>query len=194
MGITGLIIDVKLLLITGLIIWALIRVVLYNKNRKLFLKKEIIYIAFIIYIFCLIGITLLPIVISFIPNDYGIHPVINLNLFDFINSYNYTPNLIFFKNIIGNLLLLTPLGIFLPIIWNKKFRNFKITTLVGFLVSFTIELAQYFEVILGLTRGGRVSDITDLTFNTISIILGYMIFKTFFNKKTLFYKKGSFYE
>ncbi|EPY2275202.1 VanZ family protein [Clostridium sporogenes] len=183
MGITGLIIDVKLLLITGLIIWSLIRIIIYNKNRKLSLKKEIIYIAFIIYILCLIGITLLPIVISFVPNDYEIRSVINLNLFDFINSYNDTTKLIFFKEIVGNLLLLTPLGIFLPIIWNKKFSNLKIITLAGFLVSFTIELGQYFEVILGLTRGGRVSDIADLTFNTISIILGYMIFKILFNEK-----------
>lgn len=80
---------------------------------------------------------------------------------------------------------MAPLGILLPLIWNKKFKSLKKITIIGFVIALTIEVLQYFEIYFGFARGYRVCDITDLIFNTISIVLGYMIFKILFDDKKL---------
>lgn len=95
----------------------------------------------------LISVTLLSIFIYFEPQNYVIEPSINLDIFDFIGSYSNTNKVLFFKNTIGNLILLTPLGILLPLIWYKKFKSLKKITIIGFVIALTIEVLQYFKKI-----------------------------------------------
>ncbi len=73
-------------------------------------------------------------------------------------------------NIIGNIVLLAPLGFFLPLLW-KKFRKAKKTILAGFLISLLIESSQLF-----LCRG---TDVDDLILNTLGAALGYLCFVIF---------------
>ncbi|MEL7657517.1 MAG: VanZ family protein, partial [Bacillota bacterium] len=79
------------------------------------------------------------------------------------------------SNLIGNILLLLPLGFFLPTLWSR-FRSFKRTVLIGILGSLLIETAQYILAYLGLSSG-RASDIDDVILNSIGVILGYMVFQ-----------------
>jgi len=189
MEIAGIIIGGRLLLIFSIIIFIIIRAILFIKNKKFILKNEILYMIFCVYIISLISVTLLPILIYFTPQNYAVEPSINLNIFDFISTYSNSNKLLFFKNTIGNLILLVPLGILLPLIWNKKFKSLKKVTIIGFSTSLIIEILQYFEIYFGVTRGYRVCDITDLIFNTISIMLGYMIFQILFDDEKFIISK-----
>lgn len=189
MEIAGIFISGRLLLIFSIIVWSVIRGILFIKNKKIVFKNEILYMVFCVYIISLISVTLLPIFIYFEPQNYVMEPSVNLDIFDFIGSYSNTNKVLFFKNTIGNLILLTPLGILLPLIWNKKFKSLKKIAIIGFVIALTIEVLQYFEIYFGFTRGYRVCDITDLIFNTISIVLGYMIFKILFDDEKFIISK-----
>ena len=74
---------------------------------------------------------------------------------------------LFLKNVIGNVLLFVPFGIFVTYyVKNDKVYQ---TLFLSILVSCSIEFAQ--SVI------GRTADIDDVILNSIGGILGYIIFK-----------------
>lgn len=74
----------------------------------------------------------------------------------------------FILNIIGNIAIFVPVGIFIAYLFKTDFKH---TTLLGFLISLTIEGGQ-----LPLDRS---SDVDDLILNTTGTIIGYAIYKLF---------------
>ena len=74
----------------------------------------------------------------------------------------------FIFNTIGNIAIFAPIGIFSAYLFKTDFKH---TTLLGFLISLTIEGGQ-----LPLDR---TSDVDDLILNTIGAIAGYGIYKLF---------------
>ena len=78
------------------------------------------------------------------------------------------------KNIFGNLILLLPLGLMLPILW-KGFRNVTKVILFGFFLSLSIEVMQLLSVYIG--NMGRAFDIDDIILNTIGVYIGYVIYR-----------------
>lgn len=80
----------------------------------------------------------------------------------------------------GNLLLLTPLAILLPIIF-KRCNNIKFTVLVCFFVSISIEFIQYISIYVGNIRS---VDIDDVILNTLGALIGVFIYQ-FINKNVL---------
>ena len=94
-----------------------------------------------------------------LPNVTYIRPELNLNLIPIIGM------IADWKNSFLNILLFVPLGIMLPLLWNK-FRNCKYTVLFGFLMSLTIELLQILTY--------RATDINDLITNTLGTCIGYL--------------------
>lgn len=126
-------------------------------KQKIVLYKEITMFCFIIYIL------LLYYIVTFQDNSYGTN---NLVPFKEIFRYNINSKL-FFKNVIGNILLFIPFGIFVSYyIKNKTF--FPVLSL-SLIVSCAIEYIQ--SVI------GRTVDIDDVILNTIGGTLGYLIYK-----------------
>lgn len=81
-----------------------------------------------------------------------------------------TPGLGAFANIVGNLVLLAPLGFLLPLFWSY-FGSAKRTILFGLCMSFSIELIQ-------LIAGG-VTSVDDLILNTAGAAFGYALAKLF---------------
>lgn len=77
------------------------------------------------------------------------------------NNINY-----FIINFLGNIIMFIPIGLFIPILYKT---NNLIVILSGFCFSLFIEMSQLF-----LIRG---TDIDDLIFNTLGVILGLVIFK-----------------
>ena len=71
-------------------------------------------------------------------------------------------------NLLANLLLFSPIGLFLPLLW-KKFRKIKNVILAGVLVSTSVEMIQFFI--------GRSSDIDDVFLNTLGVCVGYGLYK-----------------
>lgn len=133
---------------------------LYNKE-KLVLYKEILMLCFIIYIL------LLYYIVTFQDNNYGTN---NFVPFKEIFRYNITSSL-FIKNVVGNILLFVPFGIFVThYIKNKKIYP---TIFLSILVSCSIEFAQM--------KIGRTADIDDVILNTLGGIIGYLISKSWTN-------------
>jgi len=101
----------------------------------------------------------------------------NLNLVPFKQFYEvYSASgefgiSFFVANIFGNIGLFVPIGFFIPLLWNVKFRK---AVLYGCLVSCCIEVLQLPLV--------RVTDVDDVILNTAGAALGclmYFVFRKF---------------
>lgn len=115
--------------------------------------KSVIYCLFCLYlagVFSLVGI----------PNVLYIQPGLNLNLIPFAGMIED------FKNSILNVLLFVPLGVFLPLLW-QRFRRAGSCAVFGFGLSFVIELLQMLTF--------RATDVNDLITNTCGTLLGYLL-------------------
>jgi glycopeptide antibiotics resistance protein len=163
------------------ILWIIIRglFLIWNKKYKdISPQRELLFNTFIFYCISVITVTL-PIDFGGLPG--GHHLGINIIPFmDMVRDFQHNTffSLSFrlrflFRNLIGNILLLLPLGLFLPILWSK-FRDFGKTVFMGVVVSLAIELSQLFLSYLSL--GSRSTDIDDLILNTLGIVIGYIIY------------------
>lgn len=175
------------LLILGLPTWIIIRMITLIKRRKKGIKfnfkHEVSTNLFVIYLFFLVGITILPIYIG------GIQPHIqnlsfvercNLNIVPFINYFN---NVVFYegfirgviRNVAGNLVLLIPFILYLCF-KNEKFRSLKSSMIIAFFISLSIEFIQLLMNILGCSDL-RIVDIEDLILNTLGGAVAWCMFK-----------------
>src|SRR4030095_7420886 len=73
------------------------------------------------------------------------------------------------KQIVGNLVMLFPLGIYLPILY-KRLNNFFLVLLVSLLFSVLIEFFQ-------LATRFRSADVDDVILNTTGAIVGFLMFR-----------------
>lgn len=87
------------------------------------------------------------------------------------------------KSSVLNVLMFVPLGITLPLLW-EKYRNRKSTVVFGFCASLVIELLQMFTF--------RTTDINDLITNTLGTFLGFTLTDILIKKVPAF--KGFFHE
>ncbi|MCO7175314.1 VanZ family protein [Sporolactobacillus kofuensis] len=143
---------------------------LYRINKYL-------VIAFILYLFTLIFLTL------FTHNYYTYGKSSNLIPFSSVRlMLRSGSSALFIKNIVGNVILFLPLGIFLPMIIRSK-QRFAWQLSLGCMVSAVIELCQYFFA-------ARIFDIDDILLNTLGTLIGwlfFMIVQTLRRKVIIFY-------
>lgn len=127
-----------------------------NKEKFVF-YRELMMLCFIIYILFLYYI------VTFQDNNYGTN---NFVPFREIFRYSVTSKL-FIKNVIGNVLLFVPFGIFVT----HYVKNNKVyaTLFLSLLVSCAIEFAQ--------SCIGRTADIDDVILNTLGGVFGYLFYK-----------------
>ena len=146
-----------MIFIFTIIIVSIRLVYIFNNKENFVLHKELLMLCFIIYIL------LLYYIVTFQDNNYGTN-----NFVPFREIFRYDVNSrLFLKNVIGNVLLFVPFGIFVTYyVKNDKVYQ---TLFLSILVSCSIEFAQ--SVI------GRTADIDDVILNTIGGILGYIIFR-----------------
>lgn len=146
-----------MIFIFTIIIVSIRLVYIFNNKENFVLHKELLMLCFIIYIL------LLYYIVTFQDNNYGTN-----NFVPFREIFRYDVNSrLFLKNVIGNVLLFVPFGIFVTYyVKNDKVYQ---TLFLSILVSCSIEFAQ--SVI------GRTADIDDVILNTIGGIIGYIIFK-----------------
>lgn len=141
---------------TVIIVSIRIAYLICNKQRMV-LYKEITMFCFIVYIL------LLYYIVTFQDNNYGTN-----NFIPFREIFRYDINSkLFLKNVIGNVLLFVPFGVFVT--HYVKSKGVFPIAILSFIVSCSIEFAQ--SVI------GRTADIDDVILNTIGGILGYFIYK-----------------
>ena len=153
----GLHINMHYWLLYGLPVWIVLRsIILFIKKllKKQFkLKQEFIFNIFVLYIFVLIGITLFPIDIYWVKQIYYSKPSIQfIPILDIIKVARRIDSISSFKilsaNLLGNILITVPIGIFPPILWKRKFTKLKSVTLLALLISLAIEVLQYLEGII----------------------------------------------
>lgn len=148
---------------------------LFANKKEFIFHKELLMLFFIIYILLLYHI------VTFQDNNYGTN---NLVPFKEILRYNITSSL-FVKNVLGNILLFVPFGLFTSYIVKNK--TVFPTAILTFLVSCSIEFAQMCI--------GRTADVDDVILNTIGGIVGYIIYYVFMrisDKMPEFMKKNVF--
>jgi len=166
------------------VLWIVFRGIILVRNKNnvfILIRRELLVMAFAIYCVAVIRVTIFPLHLNV---GYGQSSPPSVNIIPFAEMFRGIPlNQFSFaymirhleSNLVGNILLLLPLGFFLPTLWTKV-RSFKKTLLIGILSSLSIETAQYILAYLGLSIG-RASDIDDVILNSIGVIFGYLVFR-----------------
>lgn len=150
--------DIWPMLLLFIIVIVTIRVIDVIINKKKFvLYKDLFLLMFILYMFLLFELVT--------STDFESYSN-NFIPFKEIMRYKYTSKL-FYKNVLGNVLLFVPFGYFV----NKVLKNKKIIVgiFVTLVTSLSIELIQM--------NIGRSFDIDDIMLNLVGGILGYLIYK-----------------
>ena len=89
---------------------------------------------------------------------------VNFDLMEIFRIYKITD-----KQILGNFVMLLPLGIYLPLLY-KKISGFIPVLLVSLLVAILIEVLQ-------LATSYRSVDIDDVLLNTTGAVIGFILYK-----------------
>lgn len=183
----GISIKSGIFVVISISIWALVRLFMYFRSKKkgqnFVFKREVLLNIFFIYLIIMVSLLFFPIDINFGPTDryyrYGhvnLIPVVETVKMASSGTRGFGGNYMIkftIKNIVGNILLLMPLAILLPILY-KKFRSYRTTILFGMLVSLSIETLQYLESYLG--SSSRIIDIDDFILNSIGVVIGFLIY------------------
>lgn len=173
-----MIIDItKEIFIASLVISIAILVVLQKKTK--FGIKAWVVLSFIVYLICLLKITIFPIVIldtkliSELQNSFGEYFVF-YQLKPFYSIQNYFTRETF-KQLFGNLILLAPFAVYLEV-FSKSRWKFLQEAITLTLISAGIELLQ---LIIGLSTGypNRICDIDDIILNSTGAILTLYLIK-----------------
>lgn len=169
--------DIWPMLLLFIIVLFTIRIIdiIINKKKWIF-YKDLIYLIFVLYMFLLFELVT--------STDFESYSN-NFIPFKEIMRYKYTSNL-FYKNVLGNVLLFVPFGYFVNnILKNKKII---ISILITLITSLSIEIIQM--------KIGRSFDIDDIILNVCGGIVGYLIYKLKENIKEIipeFLKKNWIY-
>ncbi|TDH26446.1 VanZ family protein [Segetibacter sp. 3557_3] len=181
--------TVLVVILVTLPLWVLARRFVYQRQKPVsksaHYKQELAYALLYCYFIGLVSITLLPFskYTNSFPNRANIVPFVNAvtNLEDILKTHTFRimlPHLV--ENILGNLVLLVPIGFLFPICF-RYFQSFKRVIIAGFLVSFVIETLQYFLKFVAIYRS---ADIDDIILNTTGVALGYLAYQLLVVKKS----------
>ena len=163
------------LVLSILILFAWIIFVTVRRKQNNFLHVTV-QASFFIYVFAVLQLTGYFILFKEVSSHgwwdkmnqrIETHDRVNLELFKTIDIYQTWG-----KQILGNFVMLLPLGIYLPLIYKRlrKTYNFFVVLLICFLVSVGIELLQ-------LATSYRSTDIDDVLLNTLGGGVGFLIYQ-----------------
>lgn len=145
-----------MILIFSVIVISLRIVYLYKNKKEFVLYKEILSFGFILYVICLFR------VVTFQDVSWS-----TSNFIPFKEMFRYDfGSKMFFKNVIGNMIMFIPYGFFVS--YFLKIKKPLTMFILTFIVSLTIEFTQL--------QIGRVFDIDDIFLNVIGGVVGYVLF------------------
>ena len=108
----------------------------------------------------------------------------NLYLKNHVFIHSVKNSLVAIVNLLGNLFLLLPFGFILPLCFPGKVTLGK-TVKYAFLISFAIEALQFFFL------RSRIADIDDIIFNTLSALIGYILYRIICFRHYRYHKRRS---
>lgn len=166
--VTGLILSVLLLYL-----WFFISTI---RRRQDDFFQGLILASFFVYIFFVLQLTGYFILFKEISSHdwwdkmnhrIKIHDHVNFEPFKMFRIYDR-----FDKQIVGNFVMLLPLGIYLPVLYKKlrRYSGFLAVILISFLVSVSIEVLQ-------LATNYRSADVDDVILNTLGAAAGFLIYQ-----------------
>lgn len=162
-------------------VWAVYRFIIHKKSDNITLIHEIVLNIFFLYILAVIFITFFKpggsITLSL--KDYGKMANI-IPIAETLRSLHFEKRYALY-NIFGNILLFVPFGFFVPTLFEKGRKFYKILILSA-ITSVMIEFLQYFTMF-------NVSDIDDVIFNVSGAAAGYLLFKLLNTKMHSFFEK-----
>lgn len=121
-----------------------------NKKMKLSL---ILFATYLLAVFSVVGL----------PNVSYIRFDLKVNVIPFIDSMKSPISAIL------NIILFIPFGVFLPLLWPKRYEGWQSVVKSGLLLTLGIELAQLFTL--------RLTDINDLIMNSFGAYLGLVFYQ-----------------
>lgn len=153
--------------------WIIFTTIRRKQNNFL---QVVVQASFFVYVFAVLQLTGYFILFKEISSHgwwekmnhrIEIHDRVNLEPFKTIDIYQTLG-----KQILGNFVMLLPLGIYLPLIYIglRKAYNFFVVLLISFLVSVGIELLQ-------LATSYRSADVDDVLLNTLGGGAGFLIYQ-----------------
>lgn len=160
-------------LFIAIVLVVTIRIGYLLKHRDEFVfYKEILYLCFMLYILCVFQLVT--------AEDLNVTNGNNLKLFSEIFRYQFGGRL-FFRNIVGNVLMFVPYGFFASFYIDIK-HPWKAFLLIA-IASISIEVTQ-----LAI---GRVFDVDDILLNVVGGMLGYFCYYILnkIGEKIPFFKK-----
>ena len=122
-------------------------------------KRKLIIVLFAIYILAVLWITL-------IDREFGNRRAMLVPFWEFANVIKGVRRSFFIGQILGNLVMLMPLGFMLPII---KKVSLKQVLLISLCFSVGIELTQFIT-------GRGLMEFDDVFNNTVGAVLGYKVY------------------
>ena len=99
-------------------------------------------------------------------------PTLNLIPFQDFSARNM-------EGMVLNAIMFAPLGFLLPAYF-ERYRHWGRTLAAGFLTSLTVELIQLFTL--------RATDVDDLIMNTLGTVIGFLLAKLVFRRRTAVYR------
>ena len=158
-------INETLILAIAIFTWIVYRLINWRRAGRLAIGREVLLNLFFGYLLIVASLTFWPMyinVVDFEPGQANFQPLVKtLHMLRYMSPYVV-------RNILGNLLLLAPLGVFLPVL-SPKYRHWWATVGTGFLVTSGIEVIQFFLAV-------RIFDVDDLILNTLGVGFGYGLF------------------
>lgn len=127
------------------------------KKTRPVIYNELLNLLFIIYILCLFQVVTIQDV------SFG-----GANIIPFKEIFRYdVGSYLFYKNILGNVLLFLPFGIMACYI--LKIKRVSTMIILSLISSFSIEITQLYI--------GRVFDVDDVILNVLGSVIGFYLFK-----------------
>lgn len=166
-------ITYELSILIGVIVSLLF--VIISLLRKTSKYKVIVGCIFIVYLSIVASITLFPIIYQEKIEYYGDTTWFNFIPFkSIIGMFEYGINLTTIVQILGNILMTVPFGVFVMLLLSKT-NSIKLL-LLALSFSISIELLQLI-IGVGIDNMYRTVDIDDVILNIIGVYVGYLFYK-----------------
>lgn len=159
-------IDSWYILIPAFLIFMIYMFFMTIKNKKYRGGQFLLVTSFAVYFLSMIHLVFFPIEINI--GEYA-------NLTPWYKSINFIPLLtIDVATFILNIIMLVPLGMYLPLL-SSKFQSVKKAASMGLYISLSFEFTQLLmRIIFG---NGRSTDINDLLANTLGAVIGFLLIR-----------------
>ncbi|MEO6453887.1 MAG: VanZ family protein [Ginsengibacter sp.] len=184
---------ISISMLVWILLWVMVSISKKKRGIKISFQAEITFFLFYIYIIAVMSLTVIPLPFERfkVQGEEGINIIPMVNIVRGLLEM-FSPPTTFsehsFQNIVGNIILFIPLGIFLPF-FSDKYRSVNNVIILAAICSASIELMQ---LILRQFEIYRTVDIDDVILNTLGAIIGFaVITKLYFTKMDDIEKRGS---